>query len=57
MVIKVVLFDFDGIIVDIYDVFFVIVNCLVDEFGYLVVDKIELVCLKKLSFVEIIKYF
>lgn len=56
MAIKAVLFDFDGTIADTHDAFFAIVNRLANEFGYPVVDQVELARLKQLSSAEIIKY-
>ena len=56
MAIKAVLFDFDGTIADTHDAFFAIVNRWANEFGYPVVDQVELARLKQLSSAEIIKY-
>jgi phosphoglycolate phosphatase len=56
MVIKAVLFDFDGTIADTHDAFLEIVNDLADEFGYPQVDQVQLERLKDLSSMDIIRY-
>jgi phosphoglycolate phosphatase len=56
MVIKAVLFDFDGTIADTHDAFLEIVNDLADEFGYPQVDQVQLERLKNLSSMDIIRY-
>ncbi|MGK7944903.1 MAG: HAD hydrolase-like protein [Microcystaceae cyanobacterium] len=55
MVLKVIIFDFDGTIADTYDIFVEIVNELSGEFGYDPVAQRDLERLKHLSSREIIK--
>jgi phosphoglycolate phosphatase len=55
MVIKAVLFDFDGTIANTQDAFLEIVNELADEFGYPKIDLTQLERLKNLSSLEVIK--
>jgi phosphoglycolate phosphatase len=55
MVLKVIIFDFDGTIADTYDTFVEIVNELSGEFGYDPVDQTDLDRLKHLSSREIVK--
>ncbi|MGK7930202.1 MAG: HAD hydrolase-like protein [Microcystaceae cyanobacterium] len=55
MVLKVIIFDFDGTIADTYDTFVEIVNELSGEFGYAPVEKRDLDRLKHMSSREIVK--
>lgn len=55
MVLKVIIFDFDGTIADTYDTFVEIVNELSGEFGYDPVNEADLERLKHLSSMEIVK--
>ena len=53
---KIIIFDFDGTIADTVDALVTIANRLALEFGYVPINSQELVLLRNLTAIEIIKY-